>query len=164
MTPHQITALGIRLFTIWLFLYSVTNIMGYYNYLASRAENVEAGVALSVLGTGMVCFLLWCYPFAIARKILPTPTETDLSKPIFESWFSVGCSLIGLYALSKAIPALVSQSMLALFSRRLPAEYFQMDPDWRLTVAFNIFQLAFGLWLLFGGKGLKKLLTWARYS
>lgn len=164
MTPHQIAALGIRLFTIWLFLSSLIGIIGYSTVLGSKADGHEIFVALSVLATGVVCFLTWFYPFAIARKLLPTSSETDLSNPVFQSWFAVGCSLIGLYTLSKAIPALVSQALLAMFTRRLPANYFQLDPDWGLTLAFNIFQLAFGLWLFFGGRGLKKLLTWARYS
>lgn len=162
MTPHQITALGIRLFTIWFFLSSVTSIIGYYS-LYRGAEDIFL-VFLSISFTVVVCFLMWFYPFAIARKILPTQTEPDLPKPIFEDWFSVGCSLIGLYALSRAIPALVSHVLLALFSQRLSTDYFEMNPDWRLTVAFNIFQLVFGLWLFFGGRGLKKLLTWAKYS
>lgn len=163
MTPHQIAALGIRLFTIWFFLSSVTSIIGYYS-LARGAEDVPFLVILSISFTVVACFLMWFYSFAIARKMLPGDANPDISKPIFEDWFSVGCSLIGLYACSKAIPALVSHALLALFSQRLPSDYFEMNPDWRLTVAFNVFQLAFGLWLFFGGRGLKKLLTWAKYS
>lgn len=163
MTPHQITALGIRLFTIWFFMNSVTRILSYYS-LATEGQDVTVQVVMSIFPTVVVCCLMWSYPFVIARKILPSQTQPDVSKPTFDSWFSLGCSFIGLYACSKAIPALVSHALLALFSKRLSYDYFEMNPDWRLTVAFNVFQLAFGLWLFFGGRGLKKLLAWARYS
>jgi len=165
MTAHQTLAVCVRLFSIWCFYYFGTTITGYYYYAVDKGQTLSILVPALALGVAVsVCLLMWFFPFALAKKILPAGGEFNAGKGVFEDWFSVGCSLIGLYACAKAIPALVSHALLALFSQRLPADYFEMNPDWRLTVAFNIFQLAFGLWLFFGGKGLKKLLLWARYS
>ena len=113
--------------------------------------------------TLIVCVLLWCFPTVIAKRILPNTSSTENNQAnLFDDWFSVGCSLIGVWVLAKALPALVSYITSDYIGQKLYPENYVQNPDWALMLYFNIFQLLFGLWLFFGGKGLKKILLWAR--
>lgn len=111
-----------------------------------------------------VCGLLWIFPNAVAQKILPSaPAHPDRTS-LFEDWFSVGCSLIGVWALAKAIPALASYLLVNYIGYKIYPDSFSVNPDWPLHVAFNVLQLLFGTWLFLGARGLKKVLEWARQS
>ena len=165
MTPYQVIAVSIRLFTVWFFLYFATTITSSYFYGNKHGLNASlTAPVLSIALLSIICILLWVFPLFLAKKILPPFNEPVSNTTAFESWFSVGCSLIGLFALSKAIPALVSHLVLNILALRLWPGSFETNPEWKLTVAFNIFQLAFGLWLFLGGKGLKKILVWVKYA
>lgn len=165
MTPHQTLAVCVRLFSIWCFYYFGTTITGYYYYAVNKGDTLSIVIpSLAMFIVIVICLLMWFFPVTIAKKILPAANGPATTTPMFENWFSVGCSLIGVLALAKAIPALVSHLVMNVVALRLYPDTFEISPDWRLTVAYNIFQLAFGLWLFFGAKGLKKLLIWARYS
>jgi len=163
MNAHQILAVSTRLFAIWLFLYSISNLAGTY----IQAHRYSASDSLHPLfwGVGaviLICGLLWSFPSFIAKQILPPSTTDDAPTPLFDSWFSVGCSLIGLWALVKAIPALASYFLGNYLGQKFQPDIFVANPDWTLLVTFNVFQLIVGLWLFLGGKGLKKILNWAR--
>ena len=163
MNPHQILAVSIRLFAIWLFLYSTSNIAGTYlqAYKYSASDSLQPlfwGVGATILA----CSLLWLFPLFIAKKILPPSASESAQSPLFDSWFSVGCSLIGVWVLAKAIPALASYFIGNYLGQKLSPETFVINQDWALLVSFNVFQLVVGIWLFMGGKGLKKILNWAR--
>ncbi len=165
MTPHQTLAVTIRCFALWLFLYCSTIIFSNYFYVKEHGGNFTLLTPfISVAIVAFLCILLWKFPLFFSKKILPVTTENPITSPLFESWFTVGSSLIGLFALSKSIPALAGYFIQHYLAFKLYPTTFQVSPDWRLHVAFNIFQVAFGLWLFFGGKGLKKVLIWARYA
>ncbi|MBC7756722.1 MAG: hypothetical protein H7Z20_08835 [Bdellovibrio sp.] len=102
---------------------------------------------------------MWVFPIALAKKILPETSSIENNQTnLFEGWFSVGCSLIGVWVLAKALPALVSYITSDYIGQKLYPESYVQNPDWLLMLYFNIFQLLFGLWLFLGGKGLKKIL------
>jgi hypothetical protein len=165
MTPHQTLAVTVRMLALWLFLYCSITIFSSYLYANGQGarSSLFIPIALVALVT-ILCVLLWAFPLFVAKKILPVTTENPAKTPLFESWFSVGCSLIGLFALSKSIPALASYFITNFLALKLYPTTFQINPDWPLHVAFNFFQLLFGIWLFLGGKGLKKILLWARYA
>jgi hypothetical protein len=163
MNPTQSLAVGIRLFAIWLLWYGLTKTSSTY-FISRDADQVTSllpFVVGAILVT-LICLLLWLFPTFLARKILPTWDEAPSTIPVFEDWFSVGCSLIGVWALAKAIPALSSYLIVNYLGQKIYPDSFSVNPDWPLYVAFNVFQLLFGVWLFFGAKGLRKILVWAR--
>lgn len=165
MNPHQILAVLVRLAAIWLFLYAVSTMMG--SYVQANNHNGTDSLLPILIGLGIValiCSLLWFFPFLIAKTILPISNLKVSETPIFDNWFTLGCSLIGVMVLTKAIPALVSYFLAIYLGQKFFPGSFQTDPAWSLMVSFNVFQFLVGLWLFFGGKGLKKILHWARYS
>ena len=166
MTPHQTLAATVRLFAIWLLLYFISTTVG--TYLQLRKHSPDDTLLPLFIGFGSTlffCALLWYFPTVIAIKILPNTTSTENNKTnLFDGWFSVGCSLIGVWVLAKSLPALVSYITSDYIGQKLYPESYVQNPDWTLMLTFNIFQLLFGLWLFLGGKGLKKILLWARYA
>lgn len=163
MSSHQILAVTVRLVAIWLFLYAISTMAGSY----VEAHKYSAPDSLMPLFFGLgavtfVCGLLWYFPLFVAAKILPPSTTENAQSPVFDSWFTVGCSLIGVWVLAKAIPALVSYVLGNYLGQKFWPDSFVVNPDWVLLVSFNVFQLIVGLWLFMGGKGLKKILNWAR--
>lgn len=163
MSPHQILAVTVRLAAIWLFLYAISNMTG--SYVEAHKYSAPDSLLPILIGFGvivLVCGLLWCFPLFVAKKILP-PSATGNSEPaVYDSWFSVGCSLIGVWVLVKAIPALISYALTNYLGRKLWPGSFVVNPDWVLLVSFNVFQLVVGFWLFLGGKDLKKIIHWAR--
>ncbi|MDO9393747.1 MAG: hypothetical protein Q7T42_07230 [Methylotenera sp.] len=166
MTPHQTLAATVRLFAIWLFLYYISTTVG--TYLQLRKYSPDDTLLPLFIGFGStlaVCTLLWCFSTVIAKKILPNTSSSENNQTkLFDGWFSVGCSLIGVWVLAKALPALVSYITSDYIGQKFYPESYVQNPDWLLMLYFNIFQFLFGLWLFLGGKGLKKILLWARYA
>lgn len=164
MNAHQILAVTIRLFAIWLFLYAASNIAGSY-IEGEHRYHVQSSLQplLWVLGAVTIfCGALWAFPLFVAKRILPSAATDPEMSPSIESWFSLGCGLIGVWLLVKAVPALASYALTNYMGKKIYPNSFSTDPDWLLAINFNLFQLAVGIWLFFGAKGLKKLFLWAR--
>lgn len=163
MSPVQSLAVCVRLFSIWLFWYGLTRVSS--TYFTARGANHETMLAPFAIGAILVtgtCLFLWFFPTVLAKKILPKQSEEGNPKQVFDDWFSVGCSLLGVWGLSTAIPALVSYLIINYLGRKMYPDSFTVDPEWPLHVVFNLLHLIVGLWLFLGAKGLKKILVWAR--
>ena len=165
MTPHQVLAVAVRLFAIWLFLYATSNMAG--SYVGAHRYSAPDSLVPLIFGFCVIvsiCVALLFFPLFVAKRILPTPITNDLSPSTYDSWFTVGCSLIGVWVLAKAIPALVSYGLGNYLGKKFWPDSFVVNPDWGLLVSFNVLQLAVGIWLFMGGKGLKKVFDWARHA
>ena len=165
MSPHQTLAVAVRLAAIWLFLYAISTMAG--AYVEAHKYSAPDSLLPLFLGLGVVmliCSLLWFFPFFVAKRLLPPSTTDNNQSPLFDGWFSVGCSLIGVWVLAKAIPALVSYVLSNYLGGNFWPDTFVVNPDWVLLVSFNAFHLIVGIWLFLGGKGLKKILIWARHA
>jgi hypothetical protein len=163
MSPIQSLAVGIRLFSIWLLWYGLTHVSStYFTARGADHETLLPPFAIGAILVVAICALLWLFPVFLAKRILPKQSEEEKAKPVFEDWFSVGCSLLGVWAISKAIPALGSYLIINYLGQKMYPGSFNVAPDWPLHVTFNVFQLLFGLWLFLGATGIKKILTWVR--
>jgi hypothetical protein len=163
MTPTQSIAVGVRLFAIWLLWYGLT--MTSITYFKAREGNQDTALLTFAFGAiliALMCLSLWLFATFLARRILPKQSDAPSTPSVFEDWFSVGCSLIGVWSLSKAIPALSSYLIVNYLGQKMYPSSFSVNLDWPLHVAFNVFQLLFGVWLFLGAKGLKKILLWIR--
>lgn len=163
MSPIQTIAVGVRLFSIWLLWYGVMKVFG--AYFGARRGDYEVSLVPFAIGLALIALIvlsLWFFPAFLARRILPKQADSLNTPGVFEDWFSVGCSLIGVWTLSTAIPALGSYLMINYLGQKMYPGSFSVNPDWPLHFAFNVFHLLFGIWLLFGAKGLKRILVWAR--
>ena len=163
MSPIQSLAVSVRLFAIWLFWYGLTTASRTYFSARNADQDTSLFVfAIAAIFTVSICIFLWLFPTFLAKRILPKQTDAPSDVPLFEDWFSVGCSLLGVWSLAKAIPALFSYLIVNYLGQKMYPGIYTANPDWPLHVTFNVFQLLFGAWLFLGAKGLRKILAWVR--
>lgn len=160
MTAIQTTALGVRLFAIWLAIYWARWIP--YLYAEAReSEGMSASLTAGIVVASGVAFVsgLWFFPRTVARTILP---EENISPPAPSSptsWFAVGCALLGLWVLTSAVPALVRNAYVLFYVQR---NNMSVPEGWASGVIYYVVELGVAVWLLLGAAGLRKVLGWAR--
>jgi hypothetical protein len=167
MTPRLILAISVRLFTIWLFMYGVSNMTSAYIEVHRSSAHLPDPVVFfgsGISGLVVICTLLWFFPLFIANRLLPPVSPSDTKPALFDDWFAVGCSLIGVWTLAGALSALVRYGLLNYMGKHFWPDSFGINPDWSIIVLTDLFQLFVGLWLLFGARGLRKIVEWARQA
>ncbi len=163
MSPNQSLVVVVRLFALWLVGYYITTAPWFY----VQAKKVSPDTAVFyTLGSAAIILVLslalWYFATWLANRLISGPSQTVEQSPAFDSWFSVGCGLIGLWVLAKAIPGLLHYFIANSMGANMFPNSYMITPDWHLTAIFNTTQLFFGLALFFGGKGLNKIVLWVR--
>jgi hypothetical protein len=160
VTPIQTAAVAVRLFAIWLAIYWAR----WIPYLYTQARETDGMLAsatlilVTALGFAFV-LVLWFFPRTIARGLLPgESTSPPIAFPL-ASWFAVGCTLLGLWVFTSAVPALVQNGFLLFYARR---NDIPLPQYWGGTVIYYVVELGVGVWLLFGAVGVQKGVWWAR--
>jgi hypothetical protein len=160
MTPHQVIAVAVRLFAVWVVIYVGRQAPLFYHQL-TRVN--DSGAVITTIVTSVVTILLvlflWFFPRTVARNLLDVkvvaPTETASA----DTWFAVGCALIGLWLIVPALSsAIYKLSVLYLAQRDSAIDTTNLLLD---LVYFGV-EIAFGIWLLLGARGARKLFWWAR--
>jgi hypothetical protein len=162
VTPHQIVVVLLRLLALIWLLFTLTHMYGLFVvYDSGEGVGISRPIVLfSAVFQVFVCLALWFFPSTIAANLLrseqpahePAPTRPPVE------WQTLGVICIGLWALTQAIPdsiylittyAMVSGSNLS---------FFDQGPDQIANALATAAQLAIGLWLVFGAKGVVAVL------
>jgi len=161
VTPHQIVAVALRLFAVWLALQAFRTLPAFFTLKGTESPNY-VWMSLMLAITAVVIFVLWAFPRTIAGKLLP-PVDPQLRPPATpDTWLAIGCTLIGLWTLTETIPKLVYDFLLLNWTRMEGPLRLQ---DWgSLDTIYNVFKLAIAVWLVLGGKGVGKIFRWAQYA
>ena len=160
MSPIQASALGMRLFAIWLAIYWARS-LGYFITEVRDSEGATAtviAVVFSIVLAGFV-LLLWFFPKTVAGAILPQEKSAPSTTTSANTWFAVGCTLLGLWVIASAFPGLFQQGYIFLYAKR---NNIALPDHWESGVIYYIVQLAIGVWLLLGAAGVRRLVWWAR--
>lgn len=165
MTCKQFVALGVRLFCIWLAIYILRGVPAYW--ITISQQQASTGTAATVVIAAMAFFavivlLLWLFPLTVARKLLPhSALDESFALPPHEQIERAGFCLMGLWLLTRAIPGLVFEAFVFdLYVHSSPA--MELRPENYAGLAEHVIELALAAWLLFGARGLRGLLVWAR--
>lgn len=157
MSKHQIIALGVRLFAIFLFVLSIDNLMTLLAWLGrDEAINVSAAIYSAIFATivFLVCVLLWFFPMTIAGKLLPA--EQGNAVPVgLEGIAIIGFVLLGLWVLTNAISDAVYWGVMM----RVASSYggWQgLDVGTRASIIATGVEILIGLWLVLGARGLRR--------
>src|SRR5258708_38928424 len=97
MSRHQPIAVGVRLFAVWLVVYTARAAMSFY-----AGGNWQFALAIAVLAAILVG-VLWYFPKTIAHKMLSSPTSKAPTASS-DTYLSVGSALIRLELLSETLP------------------------------------------------------------
>lgn len=161
MTPHQALTVAVRLFAIVVALYVLREMAAFFIADRGRSEDSwELGVVFSVLTLALVG-VLWFFPRSIARNLLPVSSETPAPPAHPDAWIGVGVSLIGLWLIVDAVPALMRNLLLMYLFRSERAMDMSGLRDGLLYYAL---EFIVGVALLFRANGIKRLILWARYA
>jgi hypothetical protein len=160
VTPHQVIAVAVRLFAIWLIIGVLRTAPQFYREFARVGDSTANAIVIgvSVLAVLLILFL-WFFPKTVARNLLDAKpfNPQELAAP--DTWFAMGCALIGLWLIVPAIAALIyNLFLLYLAQRDSRIDMTGMGPGW----IFYLVELVFGVWLLLGARGARKLFWWAR--
>ena len=156
MSPHQIIAVAVRLFAVWLAVTTVVSAPTFYMQLieveVGSTASLAAAVFVAALALGIV-YVLWRFPLTIAGKLLTTASQEPVESASPDLWLAMGCSIVGLWLITSHLPTLVTMLV------------FGGIGEWRVSVWLpNLTGLALGLWLVFGARGFRKLFWWTRHA
>lgn len=158
MAPHQIIAVAVRLFAIWLVVLIAMNIP---YYLLNKPAQVESESVTSFM---LVCafvilltFGLWKFPLTVANKLLASNAKESKSDVDPDLWLAMGCALMGLWLLATTISSFAHEAIFA--NTRFGDQY---PDELKFWLAGYLPNTIIGFWLLFGAKGFRKLFWWMR--
>lgn len=164
MTSKQFVALGVRLFCIWLAIYVMTGMTGIWIAISRQPHNESAGAILlvAIAVFALIVILLWLFPLTVARKLLPrSALDQSIAPPPHEQIEHAGFCLMGLWLLTRAVPGIVFDAVVTHLYH-YPGATMELRPQDYAAVAEHVVELAIALWLMFGARGLRGLLAWAR--
>jgi hypothetical protein len=160
MTPHQVIAVAVRLFAIWLAIYVLRQGPLSYHQVSTFADS---GAVITTIVSGAVAALvvlfLWFFPRTVARNLLDVKSTGPAEPASVDTWFAVGCALIGLWLIVPALSSVIyNLSVLYLAQRDSQIDTTNLRYDF---VYFGA-ELALGVWLLLGARGARRLFWWVR--
>jgi len=156
VTPHQIIAVALRLFAVWLGLQALTALPSFFTLNGFHSPNF-GWMTFMLAITAVVIFALWVFPRSIAGKLLPPSESQPQPSATPDVWLAMGCTLLGLWTLITTVPRLVYDSF--AFSSM---SYYEDRSQLRQWVIYNLLRLAIAVWLLLGAKGVRKIFWWAQ--
>jgi hypothetical protein len=159
MTPHQTIAVAVRLFAIWLVIYLIPGVVGFYTQFAKHGDPTKllTAVVVTIVAGGLV-LVLWCFPHTIARRLLTTASAASPSPISADTWLAMGCALIGIWVLASGLPALIRDLLIL----RLSDETYTDTSQVKQWLFYDLAQIVVAIWLLLGNKGVRKAFWWAR--
>jgi hypothetical protein len=159
MTPHQTLAVAVRLFAIWLAI-DVTRDVAWY-FISEKELGFPMAIAIAMLVvTAAFLAFLWLFPRSVARGLLPLSSDTPAPPSPPEAWLATGTSLIGLWLVATAVPALTRNSLAMYLFRSQSTDLSGL----RDGLLYYFLQLVIGIGLIVSANGIRRVLLWARYA
>ena len=158
MTPHQVIAVAVRLFAIWLAIYSARMAPAFYREV-TNAGDASGGIAVILISllVALAVLFLWFFPSTVARTLLDSNSPPPGGPASPDTWFAIGCALLGLWLMIPALAALIyNLSLLYLAQRDTRLDMTNVRPAW----IYDFIEVGFGVWLLLGARGVRRIF-WA---
>ncbi|SRR6266480_2426763 len=161
MSPHQTIAVAVRLFAIWLLIWLIPGVFGFYAQFIKHSDPAKLLVAAAVTIVAAVVVLgLWFFPHTVARMLLTEANAESAPTISADTWLTLGCAVIGLWVLASGLPGLMRDLFILYFSQDTYTDTSQIK-QW---LFYDFAQILMATWLIFGTKGLRKIFWWARYA
>jgi hypothetical protein len=166
MTPHQIVVVVLRLGALVWLLYTFSHVIGLFAVLRAEPGALlnRPIVLFSAAFQVIVCMALWFFPSTIAANLLrsaPESNEPASARPITD-WQVLAVIFVGLLALARAIPDSIYWVTYAAMATGYNLGFFDLDADQKANALATVFELAIGLWFVFGAKRVAGLLFKSR--
>lgn len=166
MKPDQLIALAVRLFAIWLFLFTVRQLV--QMVVVFQTNGAEAPQLIFI---GFCLFLLaltafmWFSPFTVSKGISTFHAEPAEQ----QSWtsdevYGVGFVLLGTMLLFFAISDAVYWLFYLIWIHSQAAGTRELDLDQKGAIFATALELVFAIGLILGSRGLSRLIHRFRYG
>ena len=161
MSPHQVVAVAVRLFAVWLAIYLIRTTP---IYLLSFGGHYTLGFVLASAALTAIGFLiaaaLWFFPLTIATRILPLAATTPAPAQPPEVWLSLGCFLIGLWMFATSVAGLIQNTFSLYYVDR--SYGVEIPTEIKRGIFHEVLNVAVAVWLILGARGVRRLFTWAQ--
>ena len=156
MTPHQVVALLVRLFVLWIaciFLIRIPN-----TYALYQQDGIYTFPMMVILGVVFVILvLIWNYPVFVSRRLLSNSIVQEAKSSSYDSWLKIGIIAMGLWLLVQAISPIVQYTTIYVYT-----QYGTIDggiPDtWNASLVGNIVQLILSFVMLLNAPAIEKII------
>ena len=148
MTPQQLIAIAIRLFSIWLVILSFRYLSSVPAYFAYKGEIAERIYQAYIMAAAYIvpAIYLWVFPMTTANKIIPkTQVDTVLNFNAYDL-AQVGCALIGLWLLAKSSAGIFG-NFFSMFILNVSIREF--DTPTKVEFGVIVFEFILALILIF---------------
>ena len=160
MKADQLIALFVRLLAISIVLFGLRQIASTATYYLEAESAVAVWItALTVFVLFLIAVMLWRYPLTVARKLYvsdPEPTKT--TDWTIESLYEIGFVLLGVYIVYTAVTSLMFWWLYAILASESFENRAIFNVDNKASIILSVIELAIGLWLVLGAKGLRQVL------
>jgi hypothetical protein len=147
MTFMQMAGLGVRLFALWVLLFSfqvLSNAIAFQDRLPGAGMWHWLNFAPAAICFALALFL-WRFPLAVARMLVPRGAEKGGSVSIEEAW-RIGCVLIGFLVLSNAAPSLLRLAIVIFTNYN--DSFSSMEPALKAALIEAVAKTAMALFLI----------------
>lgn len=159
MTPQQLTAIALRMFSIWLAITSIPYLFVISNKLAEYENQSGMFTAIGIGGAYLLAaIIVWFFPLSIAHKLVPkTKFENRLNtRP--DEVATIAISLLGLWKLTNALPDLVAFLFQASLNSPSDSIFSSLDARGKSDVFFYCLEIGIAIFFLVQAHTIAKLL------
>ncbi len=165
MKKIELVGLGIRIFSIALFLMALTKLAAISLYFFEKnnsSETIISGIAF--ISLFILSVVLWVFPIIIAKKITPIVKEENIkTKWTIEELKETGLILLGLYLMYKVISDAAFWIIVALTgSSFTESGYIQWRPDDIVSIYVTVLEFFLSSFMIFGAKGIINFIKYVR--
>lgn len=167
MPKEQIVGIAVRLFAVFLALYTLRYASSMLPYAAAPPPN---SISFWFIGTLalfpiLAAVLLWFFPLTVATRLIPDikakETSTSLGAGDVEV---VAFSVMGLWVLTTAIPDIFYWVTFVYRVESAGVGSPELSPENIGNIVATVVEFVIGFWLLFGSKGLLGIIRSARQA
>lgn len=165
MSKEQIVGVTVRLFAIFLALYTLRYASNLLPYTAMPPPNNISFVFIGTLALFpiLVAVLLWFFPLTVAAKLIPDINTKEQTTSIGAGSIEVvAFSVMGLWVLATAIPDIFYWVTFVHQVKSAGMGSPELSPENLGNIVATTVELAIGSWLLFGSKGLLSIIRRVR--
>jgi hypothetical protein len=157
VTKEQIVGLAVRLFAVFLVIYVVRHASSLIPLL-SESSKYRVGAAyltLIVLFPIVAAILLWRLPLTVAATLIPGVNTKKRPRPINSTDMErVAFTILGVWVFATAIPDVVYWTTFVYLLNNASAGKPIFAPEDLSNIVATAVELAIGLWLLLGTRGI----------
>jgi len=166
MSPHQLVALAVRLFAIWLFLYTIRQLIPLtYVFRTPDFELPQMMFVVFCVVLLGISVSMWVFPFTISNRIATFSPSSECA----QSWttnevYGIGFVLLGFFLLFFGVSDAVYWIFYLIWIEDMVEGGPGLTLEQKGSITATVVELVFALVLILGSKGLAKMIHKMRYA